>query len=824
MPVDPAHPKDPIARRRQADGECQPLAEHLRGVGSLAAQLASVTWPWIEDAARLAGLAHDLGKYRSAFQRYIGSAAGLISPDEDDYVDTAGMRGLVDHSTAGAQVVWRRLVQDGKHRELADQLLGQLVATAIASHHSGLIDAASGDGRAAFALRMNKPEEDAGADEAQRLADSALMAELDDLCSSPSSRQELDRWIRAVTKVEQARVAGKADAVARLVSFKLGLLQRFLLSVLIDADRLDSANFESGWARQAREKQVYPSWSELAQRLESALAKFSISPSAVNAIRARIADACLGAAQRPPGIYRLTVPTGGGKTLASLRFALNHAALHGLQRVVYVIPYTSILDQNADVARAVLETEAGDRGRVVLEHHSNLVPDKRTGLSTLLSENWDAPVIYTTSVQFLEALFGGGTQAVRRMHRLSKAVIVFDEIQTLPVRCVHLFNNAINFLVEQAGATAVMCTATQPLLDGVDPAKGALRFSPQPEIVPDVAGLFHELRRVEVLDVRQPQGWSHEQVATLAGEQVAAAGSCLVIVNTRRDARAVFKLISDEAGYRFHLSTSMCPRHRREVIGQVRSLLADGKPVVCVSTQLIEAGVDVDFGSVIRAVAGIDSIAQGAGRCNRNGLRPLGRVYVVNVAGENLGAMPDLTIAREQGRRVLDELAQEGHSSVDPIGVSAISRYFKYHFHRRAAEMEYPVSTQTGADTLLELLSTNRRGLLARQAKGEAHPRLVLNQAFATAAAHFKPIDTNTTGVLVPYGADGNALVRALQATGDVPQLKRLLRDATQFTVSVFDHQMQRLKERNAVTPLTAGQGILLLDPAFYDARWGLVL
>ncbi len=811
-----------IARRRAADGERQWLRDHLRSVGELSANYAAGLGDGLRDAARLAGLLHDLGKYRAAFQRYIGSATGLLSPDEDDYVDAAGLRGKVDHSTAGAQWVWRRLSAGPSVQVLA----AQLVAVAITSHHSGLIDVVARDGRGLFARRMVKPEADAGGDEARESADTAVLDEASGLLSSGRLFGGVSELVKRIQATEQGSAAGGArEVAARLATFKLGMVQRLLLSVLVDADRTDSADFESHWARTTRSRETYRSWGVLCDRLEKALEGFRGRTGAVDETREQVSAWCRDAAARPPGMYTLTVPTGGGKTLASLRMALHHAARHGMSRIVYVVPYTSIIDQNADVARSVLEPGGLDRGRVVLEHHSNLVPEKRSGLNSLLAENWDAPVVYTTSVQLLEALFGGGTQSVRRLHRLSRAVVIFDEAQTLPVRCVHLFNNAMNFLVEHCGSTVVMCTATQPLLAEVDASKGALRLAAGAEIVPDVGALYERLQRVSVHNVTRPAGWTRQEVAALAAQQIDAAGSCLVIVNTKRDARAVHAALSAATSAPcFHLSTNLCPRHRREVLASLRAMLARGEAVCCVSTQLIEAGVDVDFGSVIRALAGLDAVAQGAGRCNRNGRRQTGDVWVVNLRDERIGPLPDIAIGREKARRVLDELAVEaGGSAVDPIGPAAIGRYFDYYFKRRGAEMAYPITTDEGQDTLLELLSTNRYACAEQAKSGAAADRLFLNQAFATAARHFKPIDTATSGVLVPYGDEGRDLLSQVRAERSPEALRRLIRDAQQYTVSVFDGALARLRDAGALETISDDLGIEVARDGFYDSTYGLV-
>ena len=341
----------------------------------------------------------------------------------------------------------------------------------------------------------------------------------------------------------------------------------------------------------------------------------------IDALRKQVSESCLSASERPKGVYLLTVPTGGGKTLASLRFALHHAAKWSMDRVIYVSPYTSIIDQNAKVVRDILEPDRTEFASVVLEHHSNLTPVHQTWRSKILSENWDAPVVFTTAVQLLEGLFGSGTRAVRRMHQMARSVLIFDEIQTVPVRCVHLLNSALNFLVEQCGSTVVLCTATQPLLHEVDYGKGALRLSENAEIMRDVPALFAQVRRYETYDRRRPGGWGHDEAAQLAIGETRSAGSCLVVVNTKREALSIFKECRSGASdiAVSHLSTSMCPAHRMKVLDEIKDRLARGAPTICVSTQLIEAGVDISFGSAIRALAGLDSIAQAGGRCNRHG-------------------------------------------------------------------------------------------------------------------------------------------------------------------------------------------------------------
>ena len=370
----------------------------------------------------------------------------------------------------------------------------------------------------------------------------------------------------------------------------------------------------------------------------------------------------------------------------------------------------------------------------MLEHHGSITPEQQTWREKILCENWDAPVVYTTMVQFLESLFGAGTRGARRMHQLANAVLIFDEVQTLPIKCVHIFNNAINFLAEHCNSTVVLCTATQPLLDHVSPERGAVRLAPQHELMHDVRDLFEQLERVKVRDRRKPGGWTYEEITDLAVAEVFSAVSCLVIVNTKAAARQIFELARptfDDAAV-YHLSTDMCPAHRKQELAKVRDRLAASEPILCVSTQLIEAGVDVDFRVVIRFVAGLDSIAQAAGRCNRNGAPEPGILHIINPQDENLDKLPDIMIGRDKALRVLDEYAQNparfGHSLVSP---QALESYYRYYFFARQEQMSYPIlPSEIGHDdTLLNLLSCNRHAVSDYQGRQCASPGIFFHQA-----------------------------------------------------------------------------------------------
>lgn len=809
------------AHHREADDHWQSVQEHLLGVARFSNSFARKLE--LGKLGELIGLLHDLGKYSQAFQTYLKSATGALNQDEDeDWVDSASLKGKVDHSTAGAQMVWHALSDKGGHAPVA----AQAAALCVASHHSGLIDSIAADqarcGQDGFANRMAKAGEKTHRDEATRVADPAVLARCYELLSDPGLVKEFSSALSKIIDQNRGEAGGQHTTFQQL-----GLLVRFLFSCLIDADRLDTANFESPRDASRRQMGTYTRWPTLRHRLERHLQ--AMPPKRpIDDLRRDISEHCRQAASRPNGIYTLTVPTGGGKTLASLRFALHHAEQRHLDRIVYVIPFTSIIDQNAQVVRSVLEPASApeDHGRVVLEHHGSITPEQQKWREKILCENWDAPVVYTTMVQFLEALFGAGTRGARRMHQLANAVLVFDEVQTLPIKCVHLFNNAVNFLAEQCNSTVVLCTATQPLLHAVDRSRGAVRLAKEPELMPDVHDLFEQLKRVDVRDGRKPGGWTHEEVSDLATAEIRREGSCLVIVNTKAAARRVFELASQslDPDSIFHLSTDMCAAHRKDELAKVRLRLEHGEPILCVSTQLIEAGVDVDFRVVIRFLAGLDSIAQAAGRCNRNGAAEPGIVHIVNPQDENLGKLPDIAIGRDKAQRVLDDYeldASKYHQNL--VGPEALGDYYRYYFFDRKDDMSYSVPEKEIGhdDSLLELLSGNKVAVEEHK-RQRGTPRHFFRQAFMTAGKAFKAIDAPTQGVVVPYGKAGAKLVADLCAAYMVEKEIGLLRSAQQYTVNVFPHTLRQLQEANALHQVSNDMRILCLDPRYYSPRFGL--
>lgn len=790
--------KDYIAHIRKTDQAIQTLSVHLLEVAEKSKIYAAKINA--KEVGELIGLLHDFGKYSEAFQTYIRTETGLLEPDSDE----PSKKGKIDHSTAGAQWVWQALANYGKNGE--GKLCAQIMALCIASHHSGLIDNLPADGELnLFKKRIEKPDDQTNQYECKQKADRNILQRAEVL-AKPALLQDMLKRLQTLSTES-----------ATITHFNIGFLTRFLFSCLIDADRISSADFEYEKNVHYRQRTTHD-WDMAVDRLEQHLQKLTIKPSdqigPIDAIRKQISDACYQRANHVQGIYTLTVPTGGGKTLASLRYALHHAKQHKLEHIIYVIPYTSIIEQNARVIRDIVEHKQ-DAFPYVLEHHSNLEPETQTWRSKLAAENWDAPIILTTMVQFLETLFGGGTSGVRRLHQLANSVIIFDEIQTLPISCTHLFCNALNFLSKQAKTTALLCTATQPLLNKLKASqKGQLDIPRHNELMPDVSLLFQQLKRVTIKNQIRPQGWTNAEIADLALNELRNKGNCLVIVNTKASAQSLYQQCCStlDSESVFHLSTNLCPSHRQNVFQKMLQSLEAKLPVLCISTQLIEAGVDIDFASVIRFLAGLDSIAQAAGRCNRHGRLPTSTVHLVNPAQEFIKQLIDIKQGQDHTLRVIEEFGDS-----DLLCPEAISRYFQYYFYNRSDEMDYPLrDIKLGQDdSLLRLLSDNQRNSVFTET-------WQLRQSFKTAAQHFKVIDAPTQSVIVPYG-EGEQLITELCGLNkyETARYRDYLKKAQKFSVNVFPNDWHKLQQQGAIHAI-GDEDIYYLDNRYYNNSFGL--
>lgn len=773
-----------IAHIREDTGEVQSLEDHLRGTADLCEQFTSKIGAG--KAGRLLGLVHDLGKACEDFNLYITSEESGFS------------RGEIDHSTAGAQYLYRRRPEmkgDGRVQCMSSEMLEM----AILSHHSGLIDSISADGVSDYLNRICKDSQKTHYDESLGRIDEGILADVESV-----------RHI-ALTEVASKIIEIKNDStnVNDKGMMRLGLLVRFLLGCLIDADRIDTATFQNG--------EVYcPSrvdWAEISERVESIVCGFS-KEGKVSQIRSRVSEGCLAASERDRGIFTLSVPTGGGKTISSFRFAVNHAKRHGMDRIIYVVPYLSIIEQNASVIREIVNNDSEDD--LVTECHSNVDSReesmKNDSIWRSAMDSWDAPIIFTSMVQFLEVLFSSGTKKVRRIHNLANSVIIFDEIQSLPVKTTYMFNEAVSFLTRYCGSTAVLCTATQPLL-GSSILSYPLQMSAFSEIIEDVNGLSRELRRTQMVYVNKGAGpMSAESIALMGADLLEDVDSVLIVANTKAMAKNVFErskgLVGDDVLIR-HLSTNMCPIHRKEVLDEIITSVGKRK-VLCVSTQLIEAGVDVDFDSVIRCMAGLDSIAQAAGRCNRHGRRSIGNVYVVRT-DENLASLVDISEGRRCSEVLLSSIADD-----DPTSPSVMGNYFEMYFYKRRKEMSYPT---VGGANLFDYLSINRDSVQAYETSHGERPSQFLLQSFKTANRQFHVID-KMDGIIVPYDEISRSYIRKLASSRNPGEIMQSLRILQKYSVNTYC--LDDMIRSGIAYEVVEGSGIYCLADGYYDNEIGV--
>ena len=709
------------------------LEDHLRKVAILSAKHASVFAS--SDWAELAGRWHDLGKFSADFQTYIKTVTGY---DTEAHIETS--KGKVNHSSAGALFALKQFKE-----KMGSDIPGRIIAYLIAGHHAGLADWGSESGQSSLQYRMQNND---------------LLAEA---LSGKPSEVVTDFAIPTSSFLKEG-----ADP-----SFWI----RMLFSCLVDADFLDTESFMSPEKTEER-KQDY-SLEELNQTLDKHLSSFTKKQSqGINIHRKSILDNCQKSAKERSGLFSLTVPTGGGKTLSSLSFALRHAIEHKKDRIIYVIPYTSIIEQTANVFKKIFKAFPN----AVLEHHSNLDPDNETSQNRLASENWDAPIIVTTAVQYFESLYGARTSRVRKLHNIANSVVILDEAQMLPPDYLMPVLKAIKELSAYYTVSHVLCTATQPALEERKSTdfnfKGFEKGSVK-EIIENPDELSDVFKRVEIIPLENKiEEW--EQLV----DQLMEHESFLCIVDRRSDAQALYALLPD-IDNTFHLSGLMCGQHRSDVIQQIKAKLAKNEPVRVISTQLIEAGVDVDFPVVYRAMAGLDSMAQAAGRCNREGLLEKGFVYVFNPPKP--APAGHLRQAAKLGEALLSQ------SGVDPLSNQSFKAYFKQLYWTKGEALD--------KKKILEDLFSDQQ----------------LRFKFKTASKKFKLIESDYETLLIPY-SEGEKHIQRLRKTDDV--YRALRRKLQRYSVSI---QRKWFEELQLQDKLEECKGYwVLIDKESYHGVSGL--
>lgn len=717
------------------ESDWQLLRDHLLSTATLAAELSQDAG--VSSLAYVAGLLHDIGKYSAAFQARL-----------------RGSQRLVDHSTAGAREVIK-LFPSNPYAEV--------LSFCIAGHHTGLPDYGS---------------------QADISEDPTLVARRD--------KKKIEDYSAYITEIDTSAVTLVPPVLKLHPDHKLfskSFVARMVFSALVDADWLDTEQFVRGGSPS---RGGYAGLPELYARFNAHMSRFADAQGPVNLKRAEIYQRCIEKADLPPGFFTLTVPTGGGKTLASMGFALKHAIAHGLKRIIYVIPFTSIIEQNA----AVFKAAVGDEN--VLEHHSNfdwaatqkLTSSKDETISAyeklrLASENWDIPIVVTTNVQFFESLFSNQKSRARKLHNIAKSVIIFDEAQMLPRSYLTPSMSAVWELVQNYGASAVFCTATQPALE---------RFLPNgttiTELAPDPPHLFEYFRRVTIVDIGER---SDEELAA----DLCAHSQVLCIVNTRKHAQILFsQLVSvvDDPDSCFHLSTLMCPEHRLKTLKTIRERLAQGAACRVISTQVVEAGVDLDFKVGYRAIAGLDSIIQAAGRVNREGRYSDGTMHVFRPNSPSIKRTPTFVA---QGSSVATTILRD--FKPDPISPDAVQRYF---------DLLY---TLQGKDVF------DSKRIMKCFSNGTKFE-------FAEAARAFRLIESDTVPIIIPFDKQAEVLIDELRYT---PYPLSTLRKLQRYTITVYPNEFDAIAKLGAIQRIKEDYAVLdinLTSGPYYHDRTGLIV
>lgn len=778
--------------------EIQSVEEHCTHTAQYARD--SVAGVRLGSSAYLAGVLHDMGKFTEKFREYITAAA------RHEHV----VRGSVNHTFAGVRYIYSDLKRQSEGSR--DVLISDLLAYAAGAHH-GQFDCIGEDGEDGFEHRIQADGihyEEARDNYLTYCKNAEQLSAL-----YQEAYQELgvviDLVIASAKELQKELIAsGKDPRMAyHNIQFHFGALARLLQSAVIDGDRTDTAEFMGNIRYPDRQRDMRIVWERQLRYVEEKLAQFS-HESPINRSRKRISDQCRTAAEDQPGIYALNVPTGAGKTLCSLRFALAHAKHWNQSRILFVTPLLSILEQNAEVIHQFIEDQD-----LILEHHSNVVQPQEyadcLNQNELLAEAWNAPIIITTLVQLLNTMFSGETSCIRRFHALCNAVIVIDEVQSVPDRLLTMFNQMVQFLCKVCKATVVLCSATQPAFGHADdPITMNIR-----NMVPYDPAIWEPFRRTNIMEMPSCR---LDELPGRVREVAACVGSVLLICNRKDESEQMFRILSEE--YKcYHLSAAMCMEHRRRTLEQVKTAIAEKSetPIICVSTQVMEAGVDISFGAVIRLLAGMDSVVQAAGRCNRNheSSQPA-PVHIVNCPDEKLGHLEDISRGKDASIQLLYQYQKRPELYQNDLSSDAAVRQYYLHLYNAMPQhyQDYPIRGHRY--TGFSLLSSNETLLLLAQ-----EAKHMLQQAFRLAGKNFRIFGDDTLDVIVPYG-EGKEIIAELCSEAARYHLPELLQKAKGYTVSLYPYQKKLMEEKHAILRVAPEIDAYFLLEGFYDPDTGV--
>lgn len=780
-----------LAHIRVENNRCleQTVAEHCRHTAEYASKA-------LEDIglgklAYLSGLMHDMGKCKQEFQDY------LLDENNNE---------RIIHSFQGVKFALEEF-GDGQFEELTKEIIGY----AIGSHH-GVFDCVNEERKSGFIYRENKSNTCFEECKDNYLREVCDLKKLEHHFNY--AKQETENVIEKIRRLSMEVDNSEIQNIE--LYYYVGVLARLILSATIEGDRRDTAEFMLG-EKYSDNDNCQRLWESVSDFYESKILKFDNS-SSINQARKKISDQCKEMAETSSTLFRLNVPTGSGKTLSSLRFAVNHAKNFKKSRIFFVSPLLSILEQNTKVLREFIGNQD-----IVFEHHSNVIMDSQETENSkyidYLKDSWNSPVIITTFVQLLDTMFAGKTSNIRRFHSLCNSVVVIDEIQSLPPKLTSMFNLTCNFLSKICNTTIVLCSATQPTLEKVNHRL----ITPITEMVPYNEELWSAFDRTELIDIGNK---NYEEVAEFVLNDLKNLSSVLLVCNTKKEAFTFYDMFNNTGSDVFQLSANMCMQHRKDVLVKIKQSLEDKeKRTIVVATQVIEAGVDISFACVIRILAGMDNIVQAAGRCNRNAEngKDLSKVYLVNLQGEKLGALKDIQDSQNATIGLLDIFRKHPDRFENKLDSSkAISFYYNNYFQSIEINktQDYPIQIE-GSGTMLDLLSNNTK---FNDEDAEIPDNQMLRQSFMTAAKYYSVFDQNTVDIVVPYKEGKELITKLHQCNGyELKTINTLVQQAKSYTVSVYSNDFQLLLKESAIQSIF--DAIYVLDDErFYDVDAGFTI
>lgn len=760
------------------------------------------------------GIFHDMGKNKQKFYDYIHA----------DEKTRKQLRGSIAHASTGAKYIY------DKYHDCSDntRYMVEMISYAIAAHH-GLFDCVDEKRTDVFSKKLSDVDD---YDEACYNAEKDYLSEyeIDKIFTSALDEFTLiwNKLKELCMKLKPLLPTGYSNEKKQKIFsdfkfFLLASLQRLILSILIDSDWEATSDFMAGINTLSKQpafdtREIFNKAREnfdvYMQKKQNGIHGFELTEKEREILDARnsLQKECRQFAEYPAGIYRMPIPTGGGKTLSSLAYVLEYCRRHPkTERVVYVSPYISITEQNAQIFCAAI-----GNNQWILEHHSSVVKNEETeeenyqfGKLSRYDMNWEEPFICTTFVQFMNTLFSDKSESVRRLHRLVNAVVIIDEVQSMPLKCVHSFNCMINFLNMVCNTNIILCTATQPTLAQ---AEYPIFYSTPKDMIKNVADWYQKFERVKIHMPHMGQKHTFESLGSEIAEQTERYQSILVVLNTKSAVRRLYDIVKARNISVEYLTTNLCAEHRSDRICSIKEMLKEKKEkIVVISTNLIEAGVDISFECVYRSMTGLDSLAQSAGRCNRSGeMDQEGMVYLIELEGENIGNMEELQQNSRVTRSVMFQYNQDGNTD-SLLMPKWMDQYYEGIYCSASDKMNFPVKA---SDTsIMELLS---RGF------DHGEGRNFMNQAYKTAGQEYRVIEEHSFGVIVPY-KKGAELIEAIQREPDMADIKAYIRQAQRYTVNVRENQLKKLE--GLIQPVSdAMPGLYMVAaPGAYSNAYGIV-